>query len=101
MKPMESPCPSLCPPSIRRRSLPPRISKSSSANPHPPSDPLRHRRSQLLTNHDEETNQQEILVRLGVHVSQLEPDSVTNIGLASIENDETNFLFAVNSRSRA
>lgn len=40
-------------------------------------------------------------MRLGVHVAQLEPDSATNIGLASIENDETNFLFAVNSRSRA
>lgn len=36
-------------------------------------------------------------MRLGVHVARLEPDSVTNIGLASIENDETNFLLAVDS----
>lgn len=52
---------------------------------------------EFWTNHDEETSQQEILVRLGVHVAQLEPGAVTNVGLASIENDETNFLFAVDS----
>lgn len=51
---------------------------------------------EFWTNHDEETNQQEILVRLGVHVAQLD-NAVTNLGLASIENDETNFLFAVDS----
>ncbi|HUU34211.1 MAG TPA: hypothetical protein VMW48_09105 [Vicinamibacterales bacterium] len=52
---------------------------------------------EFWTNHDEETNQQEILVRLGVHVAQLDPGAVTNLGLASIENDETNFLFAVDA----
>lgn len=51
---------------------------------------------EFWTNHDEETNQQEIIVRLGVHVAQLDK-AVTNLGLASIENDETNFLFAVDS----
>jgi hypothetical protein len=51
---------------------------------------------EFWTNHDEETNQQEILVRLGVHVAQLDK-AVTNLGLASIENDETNFLFAIDS----
>jgi hypothetical protein len=42
-------------------------------------------------------SEQEILVRLGVYVAQLDPGSVTNLGLASIENDETNFLFRVDS----
>ncbi|GJG94056.1 hypothetical protein [Cupriavidus pauculus] len=49
---------------------------------------------EFRTNHDEEVNQQEIVVRLGVHVAQLDK-AVTNVGLASIQNDETNFLFAV------
>lgn len=52
---------------------------------------------EFWTNHDEETSQQEIVVRLGAHVAHLEPGAVTNLGLASIENDETNFLFAVDS----
>lgn len=51
---------------------------------------------EFWTNHDEETNQQEILVRLGEHVAQLD-NAVTNVALASIENDETNFLFRVDS----
>ena len=51
---------------------------------------------EFWTNHDEETNEQDIFVRLGVHVAQLDK-AVTNVGLASIENDETNFLFAVDS----
>lgn len=52
---------------------------------------------EFWTNHDEEVSQQEILVRLGVYVAQLDPGAVTNLGLASIENDETNFLFSVDS----
>jgi hypothetical protein len=52
---------------------------------------------EFWTNHDEETSQQEILVRLGTHVAHLEPGAVTNLGLASIENDETNFAFRVDS----
>ncbi|MBA3325076.1 MAG: hypothetical protein H0T41_07395 [Rhodobacteraceae bacterium] len=51
---------------------------------------------EFRTNHDEETSQTEIIVRLGVHVAVLET-AVTDLGLASIENDETNFLFAVDS----
>lgn len=51
---------------------------------------------EFWTNHDEEPSQQEIIVHLGVHVASID-HAVTNIGLASIENDETNFVFAVNS----
>ena len=51
---------------------------------------------EFWTNHDEEVNQTEILVRLGVFVSSID-QAVTNLGLASIENDETNFLFRVDS----
>ncbi|MDX6677723.1 MAG: hypothetical protein QOE31_1775 [Solirubrobacteraceae bacterium] len=51
---------------------------------------------EFRTNHDEEVNEQQIVVRLGVHVATLD-HAVTNLGLASIENDETNFLFAVDS----
>lgn len=51
---------------------------------------------EMWTNHDEETRQDQIIVRLGVHVAQLD-NAVTNLGLASIENDETNFLFAIDS----
>lgn len=51
---------------------------------------------EFRTNHDEEISQQEIVVRLGVHVAQLDK-AVTNVALASIENDETNFAFAVNT----
>lgn len=48
------------------------------------------------TNHDEEVAQSEIIVRLGVFVAVLDK-AVTNLGLASIENDETNFFFRVDS----
>ncbi len=51
---------------------------------------------EFWTNHDEEPNQADIVVRLGVHVAALER-AVVNVALASIENDETNFAFAVNS----
>jgi len=46
------------------------------------------------TNHDEEKREDEIIVRLNYHVASLDR-AVTHVGLASIENDETNFLFAV------
>ena len=49
---------------------------------------------EFWTNHDEETSQQQIVVRLNAYVSQLDR-AVTNVALASVENDETNFLFAV------
>ena len=52
---------------------------------------------EFYTNNDEDTAQTNICVRLGVFVAGLDAGPVTNIGLASIENDETNFLFAVDS----
>jgi hypothetical protein len=52
---------------------------------------------EFWTNNDEVFSEQEILVRLGIYVAQLEPGAVTNLGLASIENDETNFLFRLDS----
>ena len=48
------------------------------------------------TNHDEEVKQGEIVVRLGVHVATLD-GGVVHVGLASIKNDETNFLFALDT----
>ena len=51
---------------------------------------------EFWTNHDEEVKQDEIIVRLGIHVSVLER-SVVHVGLASIKNDETNFLFALDT----
>lgn len=52
---------------------------------------------EFRTNHDEEVAQAEIIVRLGQFVASLDEGAVTNLGLASIENDETNFLFRVDS----
>jgi hypothetical protein len=49
---------------------------------------------EFWTNHDEETSETDIVVRLNYHVAGLDR-SVVHVGLASIENDETNFLFAV------
>lgn len=51
---------------------------------------------EFRTNHDEEVRQDEIVVRLGVHVSALDK-AVAHVGLASISNDETNFLFALDT----
>ncbi len=46
------------------------------------------------TNHDEEPSSTEVIVKLGIHVAQLER-ATSHTGLAAIENDETNFNFAV------
>lgn len=48
------------------------------------------------TNHDEEVNRTEIVVHLGVFVARLE-HATAHVGLASIANDETNFLFALDN----
>jgi hypothetical protein len=47
---------------------------------------------EFWTNHDEELHQDDIEVRLGVHVASLD-QAVAHVGLASIENAETNFVF--------
>jgi hypothetical protein len=44
------------------------------------------------TNHDEEVRTDEIVVKLGDHVAVLD-EAVAHVGLASITNDETAFLF--------
>jgi hypothetical protein len=46
-------------------------------------------------NDDDRAYDNEIIVRLNYHVAMLD-HAVTHVGLASIENDETNFLFAMN-----
>jgi hypothetical protein len=47
---------------------------------------------EFWTNHDEELHQDEIEVKLGVYVASLD-EAVAHVGLASIENAETNFVF--------
>jgi hypothetical protein len=49
---------------------------------------------EFWTNHDEETKQDVVVVKLGVHVAVLDR-ATAHVGLASIANDETNFLFAL------
>lgn len=49
---------------------------------------------EFWTNHDEEVNTQDIVVHLNAFVSSLDR-AVSHVGLASIANDETNFLFAL------
>jgi hypothetical protein len=49
---------------------------------------------EFWTNHDEEESRQEVIVRLGVFVAILDR-AVVEVGLASVENDETTFRFAV------
>lgn len=49
---------------------------------------------EFWTNHDEEVNRTEIVVKLGVYVSSLDR-AVAEVGLASIANDETSFIFAL------
>lgn len=49
---------------------------------------------EFWTNHDEEVNTQDIVVHLNAFVSSLDK-AVSHVGLASIANDETNFLFAL------
>jgi hypothetical protein len=49
---------------------------------------------EFWTNHDEEVNTTDIVVHLNSFVSSLD-QAVSHVGLASIANDETNFLFAL------
>ena len=49
---------------------------------------------EFWTNHDEEVNTTDIVVHLNAFVSSLDR-AVSHVGLASIANDETNFLFAL------
>ena len=51
---------------------------------------------EFWTNHDEEVNRTEIVVHLGVFVAGLDR-ATAHVGLASIANDETNFLFALDN----
>jgi hypothetical protein len=51
---------------------------------------------EFWTNHDEEVSRDEIVVKLGVFVARLER-ATAHVGLASIANDETNFLFALDT----
>lgn len=49
---------------------------------------------EFWTNHDEEERSDEVIVRLGVFVAALDR-VVVNVALASVENDETTFRFAL------
>src|SRR5436853_2087666 len=52
--------------------------------------------TEFWTNHATEPSSTEVLVRLNYHVATLDR-AVVHVGLASIENDETNFVFSVGS----